>query len=973
MGEVYQARDSRLDREVAIKVLPGDFATDPERLARFEREAKAASALNHPNICTIHDVGDHDGVPYLVMELLEGQSLKDRIAAGQVATGDILDVGVDVADALAEAHAAGIVHRDIKPDNIYLTERGQAKVLDFGIARIDEAADGDEIDHEAPTATVRDLTRPGAAMGTISYMSPEQVLGRRVGSATDVFSLGVVFYEMATGRAPFSGKTSGAIFDQIIHSAPNSPVTVNRKIPRDLERVINRCLDKDSTRRCTAAELRDSLEETRRRESGKHVAVGTQLWRWSSRPAFRLATVAVIAAAVTGAVLWTGHRSKVRWALGEILPELEALSVDAVDSSQIMAGVELIRQAEPYLKGNPGFADVRAKFFTSTDYRTEPPEAEVWCKPYADPDAPWELLGTTPIEDAELPSAYYRFKLDKLGYETVFDVRHTSDFDFERGVMIDGERSWHLVPEGSRPQGMIEVPGNDEMPAFLVDRHEVTNREFKEFVVSGGYQNPEYWQHEFVLKGRVLDREAAMARFVDQTGRPGPSTWDAGDYPDGLDDYPVTGVSWYEAAAYAEFVGKSLPTVDHWYRALGTHVGVAQWVFMGLLIPMSNFDGDGPMSVGSSHAMSPLGAVDMAGNVREWCFNGAPAGRCIRGGAWDDATYMYGNVTQADPFDRSEKVGFRCVVYTDDIGGPANLFDPYSPTESRDLLTETPVGDDVFEAYLAQYAFDPAPLEASVDGRHGLADDWVRESVSYAAAYGNERITGQLFLPKNVDPPYQAVLYFPGSGAVSAKSTEVIEQRGEFQANVAPLLKTGRAVLYPAYRGTHERKMGIPSRVHWSQDATLEFSNFQINLVKDVMRSVDYLQSRTDIQADKIAYYGFSWGGIVANLALAVEDRFRAAVLNVGGMSVHSTPRPEVDYLNFAPRVTVPVLMLNGRFDLALLYESEVKPMYQFLGTPEEHKRLIIYETDHWINRREVTKETLAWFDHYMGPVKAAR
>jgi dienelactone hydrolase len=973
MGEVYRARDSRLDREVAVKVLPTDFALDHERLARFEREARAASALNHPNICTIHDVGEHDGVPYLVMELLDGQSLKDRIDAGPVATLEILDVGIDVADALTEAHAAGIVHRDIKPDNIYRTERGQAKVLDFGIARIDEAADDVDIDLEAPTMEAPDLTRPGAAIGTVSYMSPEQVLGKRAGSPTDVFSLGVVLYEMATGSAPFSGRTSGAIFDQIVHSAPTSPVSINRDLPRELERIINRCLDKDPSRRCTAAELRDGLDELRRSETGGHPAFGPRFRRLARRPAFWLAAVAGIAAVAVGAVRWSGHQSEVRKARGEVLPELTALSVNAVDSAQIMAGVELIRQVESLLDDDPEFVELRAKFFTSTDIDTDPPGADVWVKPYTDPDAPWEHLGTTPVDGAELPSAYFRWKIEKSGYEQVLDARHASDFDFEKGVMKRGDRSWALAPAGSRPKGMVVVPGNDEVPEFLVDRHEVTNREFKEFVSSGGYQTTDYWQHEFVLEGRVIDRDEALAMFVDQTGRPGPATWDAGDFPDGLDDYPVTGVSWYEAAAYAEFAGKSLPTIDHWYRARGTHVGVAQWVFTGLLMPMSNFGGDGPMAAGSSHAMTPLGAEDMAGNVREWCFNSSPAGRCLRGGAWNDASYMFENVTQADPFDRTVKNGFRCVKLTGETAVPEDLFDPYAPAAKRDLMTETPVADEIFEAYLAQYAYDPTPLQSSTDARNDRSDDWIRESVSYAAAYGDERVTAQLFLPKNMNPPYQAVVYFPGSGAFDAKSTELVEQRGEFQSNVAFLLKTGRAVLYPAYRGTHERKMGIEPSIHWSMAPTIEHSNFQINLIKDVMRSVDYLQSRPDIQGDKIAFFGFSWGGIIANLALAVEDRFEAAVLNVGGMNVRDTPRPEVDYINFAPRITVPVLMLNGRFDLALLYEAEVKPMHHFLGTPDEHKRLIVYETDHWIDNREVARETLAWFDRYLGPVSSAK
>jgi len=973
MGEVYRARDSRLDREVAVKVLTKDFAADPERLARFEREARAASALNHPNICTIHDVGEHEGLPYLVMELLEGQSLRELIAEGPAEPSKILDVGAGVADALAEAHEAGIVHRDIKPDNIFLTARGQAKVLDFGIARIDEAVDDGEIDLEAPTMHEPGLTRPGTAMGTVSYMSPEQVLGKRVDSATDVFSLGVVLYELATGSAPFSGKTSGAIFDQIIHSAPTSPVSLNREVPRELERIVNRCLEKDAGRRCTAGELRDDIAELRRFETGERPGFWAHLKRWSSRAAFWLAAVAVIAALAVAAALWSVHRTKLRWAREAALPELEVLAADFYDPENVFAAMELIRRAEPYLKDDPEFMNLKARFAATTDIRTEPEGAEVWYQPYAWPDGPWEYLGTTPIVGAELPAAYLRWKLEKQGFETVIDARHAADFDFEAGVLTRAERSWRLVPVDERPGGMIEVPGSDEIPTFLVDQHEVTNRQFKDFVVSGGYQNRDYWKQEFVLEGRITDPAAALGRFVDQTGQPGPATWEAGDYPDGMEDHPVTGVSWYEAAAYAEFAGKSLPTVDHWYRARGTHVGVAQWLFTGLLIPMSNFDGDGPMAAGSSQAMTPLGAVDMAGNVREWCFNGAPAGRCIRGGAWNDATYMFGNITQADPFDRSAKNGFRCVIYADETEVSEDLYDPYVPDSERDLRRATPVSDDAFQAYLSQFAYDPLPLESSVDARHDANEDWVRESVSYTAAYDGERITAQLFLPKNVEPPYQAVLYFPGSSAVRANSTESLEQRSEFKQNIVFLVKTGRAVLYPAYRGTHERNMGIESSVHWRLDKTLEFSTFQINIIKDVQRSMDYLESRSDIQSDKIAYSGFSWGGVVANIALAVEDRLKAAVLNVGGLSVHGTPRPEVDYVNFTPRVTIPVLMLNGRYDLALLYESEVQPMFDLLGTPEEDKRLIVYETDHWIDRREVTKETLAWLDHYLGPVTAAR
>jgi len=650
------------------------------------------------------------------------------------------------------------------------------------------------------------------------------------------------------------------------------------------------------------------------------------------------------------------------------LPELREMASDTWTNA--LAGMQIIREAEPYLRDNAEFQELKPLFASITTVRTEPPGAEVWYKPYAEPDAPWQPLGTTPIEEAVLPAAYLRWKLEKPGYETVLDVSHPAHLDYETGRLVSSERLWRLGPLGQRPAGMIPVPGNDEVPTFMVDRHEVSNQQFKQFVDAGGYENPGYWTHEFVHRERTLDFRSALALFVDQTGRPGPSTWEASDYPDGKGDEPVTGISWYEAAAYAEFVGKQLPTIDHWFRAAGIFMGPAQWVFTGLLYPLSNFGGDGPMAVGASQSMTPLGAVDMAGNVREWCFNQAPTGRCLRGGAWNDQTYMFFNITQADPFDRSSKNGLRCVVYADRSQVPEDLFEPLKLEEERKLLEEVPVPDEVFAAYRALFEYDPVPLDARVESHHEENEDWVREKVSYTAAYGDERITAQLFLPRNASPPYQVLLYFPGSAAVGAGPSDLLESRIEFKSNIAFLLKTGRAALYPAYRGTHERRHGIPPEVHWSQAPTLEFTTFQANIVKDVQRSVDFLQSRPDIDPDRIAFSGFSWGGQIANLVLAVEDRLKAAVLNVGGLASYGTPRPEVDYLNYTPRITLPVLMLNGRYDLALLLDSEVKPMFELLGTPDEHKHLIVYETDHWIDRKEVTKETLAWLDTYLGPVQ---
>jgi dienelactone hydrolase/tRNA A-37 threonylcarbamoyl transferase component Bud32 len=979
MGDVYLAEDTRLGRQVALKFLPPELARDPDAKARFTHEARAASALEHPNVCSVYDIGeDAEGHMYMVMPHYEGSTLKEIMSRGGITealpgggaaragsplpVADAVAISTQVAEGLTAAHAKGIVHRDIKPANIFITKNNTVKILDFGIAKL--------------AGSQTKLTKTGSTVGTAAYMSPEQAMGKEVDQRTDIWSLGVILYEMLAGSLPFRGDYEQALVYSILNEEPPPLATARGDVPGPLRRIVQKALAKDPGQRFQTAN--DLLKDLKPLQAGAapSVATGLSMMRLLRRPKVLIPAMLVIGVLAASSFFYFRHQARVRWAREKLLPEIAHIVEENDAWRNLGPAFRLAERAEKVIPNDRLLAKLFSKCSLNINIRTEPPRAKVYMKEYAEPDSEWRYLGLSPLEKVRLPVGIFRWKLEKDGYETVLAAASTWKGSYNKpGIIIPSDLERKLDKKGSIPAGMIRVSGAEtpvgKLNDFFIDRCEVTNRQFKEFLNAGGYANRDFWKHTFVREGKELPWEEAIKAFVDQTGQPGPATWQARDYPEGQGDHPVSGVSWHEAAAYAEYAGKSLPTGPHWGIARGESTPLIQLPQLGgyaVFAPFSNFRGKGTLAVGSLPGITSYGACDMAGNVREWCWNETPQGRLIRGGAWDDNSYMFTYLSQAPAMDRSPRNGFRCALYLQSEKIPSAAFQAVSMPAVRDLYKMEPVPDQVYQIYKELYAYDKTDLQALVESRKENPNGWILEKVSFAAAYGDERIPVYLFLPVNSKPPYQAVIYFPGGASAVQPSSTDIENFYEFSMFLSFIVKSGRAALYPVYMGTFERITPAVLAARAALANSHQRMELVIQTVKDFRRCVDYLETRPDIDSGKIAYEGMSWGGNMGLLITAVEERLKASVLMAG--SIPGKGRPEIDRMTFIGRVRVPTLMLNGRYDTLYSFEETIKPMFDLLGTPAAHKKMLVYDTDHIPPRNEYIKETLAWLDKYLGPVR---
>ncbi|MHC4675421.1 MAG: protein kinase domain-containing protein, partial [Planctomycetota bacterium] len=878
MGTVYQAVQLSLNRRVALKVLPPSLAMSREAVKRFHREAQAAAKLHHTNIVAIYAEGEEKGTCYYAMEMIEGQSLgqiiedlrivkanrsepKTSISMEPLGTGEqpesdglektesqtsiaqtwsgsghryfdtIARLIAGVADALDYAHKKGIIHRDIKPSNLMLGSDGRLSLMDFGVARILED---------------QGITMTGSFVGTPHYMSPEQITGRRdkLDRRTDIYSLGVTLYELLTLELPFAGDNREQIIAQIPSKEPRRPRQLDGRIPVDLETICCKAIEKDPNQRYqTADEFAEDLRRYINRYAirAKRSGPVDRIVKFVRRHKLPVAMAAGITLATTIAGVTTWKYFTSRWAQERVIPEIRRL----VDKGKYFDAFELAGKAERFVGGDPTLAALWPEFSDTVSIDTVPAGVQIYAKRYSSTSGKWMRLGKSPTGQIRLPRGLYRWKLSKPGYSTLEIRRPTSNSPV----------SFRLYRKGKIPSGMVSVSGGHfnlwltgmshhdiELDDYFIDRYEVTNKQFKEFVDSGGYRDEKYWKHEFVKDGVILSWPEAIHEFHDQSGAAGPSDWRNGNYPAAQDDYPVGGVSWYEAAAYAEFAGKQLPTIYHWSRA-----AITSGRYSGTTLLHSNFDQKCPASVGHYQGMGTYGAYDMAGNLREWCWNEAGDNkRYILGGAWDEPEYKFVVPAAFNPFDRFTTNGFRCVKYASDTAVPETAFDRIV-FETRDYSKESPVSEEEFLLYKKTlYSYEKDALNEVVVATDDSPEHWRHETIIFDAAYGDERVIAHLYLPRNVSPPYQTVIYFPGNSALFLH---------QYHSRGLPdfLLRSGRAVLYPIYKGTYERNTGLQSN---RPTRSLSYRDHVIWWSKDLSRSIDYLELRQDIDHDRVGFVG---------------------------------------------------------------------------------------------------------------------
>ncbi len=964
MGVVYKAEDTKLKRMVALKFLPPHVSIDNEAKERFIHEAQVASALDHNNICTIYEIGESkDGQMYMAMALYEGETLQNKIQKGPILLEETLNIAIQIAEGLVKAHEKDIIHRDIKPANIMITSDGIAKILDFGLAKLSGRAK---------------LTKEGTTLGTVAYMSPEQIQGNPVDKRTDIWALGIILYEMLTGKSPFQGDYEQGIMYSILNEEPEP---ISRDLPDEVKKLISGALEKDPEKRFQTV---DQIVSQLKNIQGKpgvteESPVLNSFVHFFRKPQIALPALGVISLLIIIALI-PYYQIQKRQQAKDLLPQIEGL----IKERKYFEAYQLAVQAEKYLKNDstfirliPGFAD----FLTIT---TTPEGARVYLKrfvPDPGPSPDREYVGVTPIINLRVIRGGYKVYLEKEGY-TPYERVFSSPFSFKdswRPTDISVEvnlleqekmiKNMVFVPSGVYTLVGWDAPTSDEVQLddYYIDKYEVSNKDFKSFIDAGGYSKNQYWKYPFIKDRHNLSWNEAIALFVDRTGLPGPRHWINQEYPEGKGNFPVTNITWYEAAAYAEYLGKKLPTIFQWEKAArnGAYQIYDMVMPWGLKTPYenvlqrANFESNGTVAVDSfEFGISPYGCYNMAGNVKEWCLNETNKGFVITGGSWQDPVYMFAHFGTFPGFYTAGGTGFRCVRTDDNLASQQGAM---KINLEKRIPVYKPVDEKTYQTFLTHYRYDRKPLNSEVIETTETAD-WVKEKVSFSGI-DNEQIIAYLYLPKRAAKPYQCLNWIPHSGVIGG-SQRTDEAAEHF---LSPQIKAGRAFLAVVPEGAIERprKPGF----EWPDIETVRYRDLVVRYVTEFSLGLDYLESRGEIDMERLAFIGTSWGSTNTGIIIAaIEPRYHTVVFLAGGIHRYAVKMlPEVNPINFASHIKPPKLLLNGKYDEAFPPETETLPFYNLLREP---KQLSLVESGHAPPLEKRVPIINRWLDETLGPVE---
>lgn len=1012
-GVVYMAEQQEpVRRKVALKVIKPGMDTK-EVVARFEAERQALALMDHPHIARVFEAGaTESGRPYFVMELVRGIPITEYADQNQLPIGERLEVFIQVCHAIHHAHQKGIIHRDIKPSNVLVTEhdgKPVPKVIDFGVAK----ALGDSL-------TDRTLfTGFHAILGTPLYMSPEQAAlsAVAVDTRSDVYSLGVLLFELLTGTTPFDKerlrplaldelrrvireedpptpsarvKTLGPAAPMISANRGVDAEKLQRLLRSDLDWIVTKAMEKDRTQRYESTlDLARDIRRHLRHEpvhARPHSLVNVTLKYFRRhRAAIVVATALMFFLAIASAAgvlalqqrLWrlelelrlidaATRSEKERWVREVAVPEIDRL----VKNEDYFSAHEYAERTFANSDKHAIPPDLFEQTSTFVSFTTSPPGATVSIKRWNRPEDSWRIIGTTPLRNVRIPRGCLRWLVRRTGFldsEFAVEVPHKATPMPETEPLYE----MNLVAASEVPEGMVPIreeaadphfglfPGVDQ---FFIDRYEVTNEEFMEFVDAGGYSTQDYWEHPFVRDGNTITWEEAMSVFCDKTGQRGPATWHDGTYLPGRERFPVGGVSWYEAAAYAKYRGKCLPTIHHWIVAGGLLCGPQ-------IAALSNFGQQGPSTVGTHKGIGLNPVYDLAGNVKEWCFNATTDGKhWIKGGAWNDPTYMYSLADAAAPLDRQLTFGFRCAVYptppSEQALAPRALF-------TTDYVNRMPASAEVVAAYQRQYLYSThKPLNAKTVEDKDCEIDKIgvrRELIHIDTAYNDEKLPIYLYLPHDAPEPLQTVVIFPGAGGMwpNAKASEWEMPTHNF---CTALLAQGRAICSPAYKGYFERV----GDYEWNKGGTA-LRDYTIYMAKDLCRTLDYLRSRNDIDPERVAYLGFSYGAAFGPVMTNCGTRFCGAIFVSGGLCDSQSLfqegiPPEVDPFNYLQCMTMPTLLLSNRHDAIFPRPFSQVPFVE--GMASASKTWHEYDTIHGAFPMDETLQLIEeWCNEVMGKV----